>query len=171
MEISEMSRDDQSLVNKLRLDYKLEKDDPFVGLLIELVTLKRVIIELVKSQQDGVQQLISDLKNKVSQITETLETQKSVAAVLQSQVAFYAWIKRMGLVFGMGLLISGMVLGYLISNYVSESGRLAKKIQSTGAAVTIHENGSNQEFIINSPNIQSASRDQNRVTITLRSSK
>jgi len=165
--MDEISFEDQSAVLRICKDHGIGTSDPMVLFLIEWMKVKKAI----NTQKVDEGALLMSLKSQISQIGETLEIQKGVAGVLHSQVGNHNWIKCMSFLIGLGVLIFGITLGYWTSNYISESGRLAKKISSTGTVVSVSDRGNNNELVINSSNIVSASRDNNRVVITLRGNR
>ena len=167
----DLNAEDRASLYQMCTDFKIEAQDPLVGLLIEFMKVKRVILENGSGQRDGVQRLIEDLKDQTSQLGETLDVQKGVAGVLKKQVEFHTWVKSAAFIFGVIILLVGIFSGSFLTSSVTETGRLVRRLKSAGTTLSLHENGNSSELIITTKEVLSAVRDSNGVVVTLRSER
>ena len=134
MQLEGLTKEDELQIYKVCKAGDIPSNDPMVLILMEWQKLKNQILSTVNGRAGSMDHLVQQLREESSSIGESLETQRSIATVLDEQLNFVKWFKfrflsmwvGVSLAIGLALGISGTILYQRALNYeaVPHSKRL-----------------------------------------------
>jgi len=93
VQIEKLSNEDQAQIYRVCQNAGVRGDDPMVMFLIEWQGLRNQIVDIARGKKEGLEHLVTELREQAGSIGQTMEVQKSIAETLDEQLNFSKWFR------------------------------------------------------------------------------
>jgi ferric-dicitrate binding protein FerR (iron transport regulator) len=169
MDLTNLDSRAQSSLFELCARFKIEADDPIVGVLLAIKGIEKGIIAKWEEERGELLDLEKKVTGLIPDLNSQITLQKEVAESIHAQAKFFSEIRR-GILFGFFLIFTiGAGMGWVLNFYIQGKSNALNRISEQGGNVKVIETPGQTTLTIQSQSLASVTR--NGTEVSLRFSK
>ena len=163
----DLTKEDLAGIYYICTQFQIEKNDPMVAFLMEVVKTRREILSGISDKMKTSEELIQSLKSGASEIGNTLNEQRAIAAILNKQANYFGWIKKLIPVLLIAVFLLGAGASYFTLIKFNDGFLTLTKLKENGAVIEFKNTNGENQLVIKSKKIKTAQRSKELVVVGL----